>query len=53
MATTRHAGDVTLHDLGARFGVQLTKDATFFLEWHAELLEISEQEKQQLTLCIT
>jgi hypothetical protein len=42
------AGDVTLHDLSARFGLQLTKDATFFLEWHAELPEISEQEKQQL-----
>jgi hypothetical protein len=42
------AGDVTLHDLGARFGLQLTKDAAFFLEWHAELPEISEQEKQQL-----
>ena len=48
MATTMRAGDVTLHDLGARFGLQLTKDATFFLEWHAELPEISEQEKQQL-----
>src|SRR6266702_8451479 len=48
MATTVRAGDVTLHDLGARFGLQLTKDATFFLEWHTELPEISEQEKQQL-----
>ena len=48
MATTMRAGDVTLHDLGARFGLQLVKDATFFLEWHAELPEISEQEKQQL-----
>ena len=48
MATTMRAGEVTLHDLGARFGLQLTKDATFFLEWHAELPEISAQEKQQL-----
>jgi Type I restriction enzyme R protein N terminus (HSDR_N) len=48
MATTMRAGDVTLHDLSARFGLQLTKDATFFLEWHAELPEINEQEKQQL-----
>ena len=48
MATTMRAGDVTLHDLGARFGLQLTKDATFFLEWHTELPEISAQEKQQL-----
>ncbi len=48
MATTMRAGDVTLHDLGVRFGLQLTKDATFFLEWHTELPEISEQEKQQL-----
>jgi len=31
MATTMRAGDLTLHDLGARFGLQLTKDATFFL----------------------
>ena len=48
MATTMRAGDVTLHDLGARFGLQLVKDATFFLEWHTELPEISEQEQQQL-----
>jgi hypothetical protein len=48
MATTMRAGDVTLHDLGARFGLQFTKDATFFPEWHAELPEISEQEQQQL-----
>ena len=48
MATTMRVGDVTLHDLGARFGLQLTKDATFFLEWHTELPEISTQEKQQL-----
>jgi len=48
MATTMRAGEVTLHDLGARFGLQLTTDATFFLEWHAELPEISAQEKHQL-----
>jgi hypothetical protein len=48
MATTMRAGDVTLHDLGARFGLQLVKDAPFFLEWHTELPESSEQEKQQL-----
>jgi hypothetical protein len=48
MATTMRAEDVTLHDLGVRFGLQLTKDATFFLEWHTELPEISEQEKQLL-----
>jgi hypothetical protein len=48
MATTMRAGDVTLHDLGARFGLQLSKDPAFFLEWHAELPTISEQEKQQL-----
>jgi hypothetical protein len=39
---------VPLHDLNARCGWQLTKDTTFFLEWHTELPEISEQEKQQL-----
>jgi hypothetical protein len=48
MATTMRAGDVTLHDLGARFGLQFTKDATFFPEWHAELPELNEQEKQLL-----
>jgi hypothetical protein len=48
MATTMRAGDVTLHDLGARFDLQFTKDTTFFLEWHTELPEISAQEKQQL-----
>ena len=48
MATTMRAGDVSLYDLGAKFGLQLTKDVTFFLEWHTELPELSEQEKQQL-----
>jgi hypothetical protein len=48
MAPIMRAGDVTLHDLGARLGLQLTKDPTFFVEWHTELPEISEQEKQQL-----
>ena len=48
MATTMRAGDVTLHDLGARFGLQLTREATFFLEWHADLPEISVQEQHQL-----
>ena len=48
MATTMRAGEVTLHDLGARFGLQLTEDATFFLEWQAGLPEISDQEKQPL-----
>jgi hypothetical protein len=48
MATTMCAGDMTLHDLGTRFGLQPTKDATFFMEWHAGLPEINEQEKQQL-----
>jgi hypothetical protein len=48
MATTIRAGEVTLHDLGARFGLQLTRDATFFPEWYAELPELSEQETQHL-----
>jgi hypothetical protein len=42
------AADVTLHDLGARFGLQLSTDPTFFPEWHAALPAISDQEKQQL-----
>jgi hypothetical protein len=33
MATIVHATEATLHDLGARFGLQLTEDRTFFLEW--------------------
>src|SRR5215475_6670134 len=48
MATTMRAGDMTLHDLGARFGLQLTKDPTFSPEWHTELQDLSEQEQQQL-----
>jgi hypothetical protein len=48
MATTMRAGDVTLHDLGAKLGLQLTREATFFLEWHADLPEISVQEQHQL-----
>ena len=47
MATTMRAGDVTLHALGTRFGLQLTQDATFFLEWHTELPQISAREKRQ------
>jgi len=42
MATTMPAGEVTLYDLGARFGLQLTKDTTFFPEWYAELPGLSE-----------
>jgi hypothetical protein len=48
MATTMRAGEVTLHDLGSRFGLELTKDATFFPEWYVELPELSAQETQQL-----
>jgi hypothetical protein len=48
MATTMRAADVTLHDLGARFGLQLSTDPTCFPEWHVELPAISEQEKQHL-----
>ena len=48
MATTMRAADVSLHDLGARFGLQPTEDATFFTEWQADLPELSEQDKHQL-----
>ena len=48
MVTTMRAAEVSWRDLSTRFGLQLTEDATFFLEWQAGLSEISEQEKQQL-----
>ena len=48
MATTMRAADVSWRDLCLRFGLQLTEDATFFMEWQANVPEISEQEKQQL-----
>lgn len=48
MATIRRATEVSLHDLGVRFGLQPTEDTTFFMEWQADLPEISTQEKQQL-----
>jgi hypothetical protein len=48
MVTTMRAAEVSWRDLSTRFGLQLTEDATFFLEWQAGLPEISDQEKQQL-----
>lgn len=48
MATTIRAAEVSLHDLGVRFGLQPTEDTTFFMEWQTDLPAVSTQEKQQL-----
>jgi predicted type IV restriction endonuclease len=48
MATTMRAAEVSWRDLRVRFGLQPAEDATFFMEWQADVPEISEQEKQQL-----
>src|SRR5919199_774910 len=48
MAITMRTADVTLHDLSSKFGLQLTEEAAFFTEWHADVPALSEPEKQQL-----
>ena len=48
MVTTMRAAEVSWRDLSTRFGLQLTEDTTFFLEWQSGLPEISVQEKKQL-----
>lgn len=39
---------VAFSELRARFGLELTEDQQFFLEWQGELPKISESEKQRL-----
>ncbi len=48
MVQTLQAKNVTLHDLRARFGVQLVEDDQFFREWQDNLPEITDLEKQRL-----
>src|SRR2546428_7457498 len=40
MVTTMRAAEASWRDLSTRFGLQLTEDATFFLEWQAVLPEV-------------
>lgn len=48
MAQTIQAKDITLSQLEAFFGLQLTEDADFFREWQDDLPEINDAEKQAL-----
>ncbi|MDJ1174805.1 restriction endonuclease subunit R [Roseofilum capinflatum] len=48
MPTTIPAQDITLEALQEHFGLQLTPDPDFFLEWQQNLPELSDREKQTL-----
>jgi hypothetical protein len=48
MTQTIAADKITLHDLDQRFGLQQTKDETFFPEWQGELPQLTETEHQRL-----
>jgi len=48
MPTTIPAQDITLEELQEHFGLQLTPDPDFFLEWQQNLPELSDREKQTL-----
>jgi hypothetical protein len=48
MAQTIQAKDITLSQLEAFFGLQLTEDEDFFREWQNDLPEITDAEKQAL-----
>lgn len=48
MTQTLQARNVNIRDLIEQFGLQLVRDRTFFTEWHENLSELTEQEKQYL-----
>lgn len=48
MVQTIPAKDVTLQDLTTQFNLQLVRDEQFFREWHEDLPEVSDLEKQML-----
>lgn len=48
MIQTVRAESLNLHDIEAKFGLQLTVDPQSFTEWSEELPEISASEKQAL-----
>ena len=48
MVQTLQAKNLTLGELGDRFGLELTADEQFFLEWQSNLPEVTTAEKQRL-----
>lgn len=48
MVQILQAKNVTLGELSARFGLELTEDEQFFQEWQGNLLEVTAAEKQRL-----
>ena len=48
MASILQAKNVTLRELGDRFGFLLTEDASFFPEWQLDLPEVTPAEQQRL-----
>jgi hypothetical protein len=48
MLQTLRAGDLTLHQVKAQFGVQESDDLSFFLEWQQDLPELSQDDRRSL-----
>jgi hypothetical protein len=48
MVQTLQAENMTLRELIDRYGLQFVEDCSFFLEWQAELPDLSELEMQLL-----
>ncbi len=48
MTQTIQARNVNIRDLMEQFGLRLVRDRQFFTEWHEDLPELTEQEKQYL-----
>ncbi|MGV0028648.1 restriction endonuclease subunit R [Phormidesmis priestleyi] len=48
MTQTIQARNVNIRDLIEQFGLQLVRDRQFFTEWHENLSELTETEKQLL-----
>ncbi len=48
MLQTLRAGDLTLHQVKAQFGLRESVDQSFFLEWQEDLPELSQDDRQSL-----
>ncbi len=48
MVQSIQAGELTLHDLEAKFGLREAQDSSFFLEWQSALPTLTEEECRSL-----
>jgi Type I restriction enzyme R protein N terminus (HSDR_N) len=48
MLQTLRAGDLTLHQVKAQFGLRESGDLSFFLEWQEDLPELSQDDRRSL-----